>query len=175
MRSRPCSLFLVCGVLSAATSLAAVEPGTAIPGPEAEQVQEAAVAVPDGAAKPVLVAPEPFDVEAATQAYLSRQSPEQKARSDAYFEGGYWLQLWGFLYALGVAWLLLGTGLSAQMRDLAERLTRRRPLQTALYTVQYLVLTTMAFLPLTIYQGFIREHSLSCPCPGKYEVRTYDI
>jgi len=99
-----------------------------------------------------------FDVEAATDDYLSRLSPEEKASSDAYFEGGYWLQLWGVLYTLGVSWLLLGTGLSARMRDFAERLTRRKPLQTALYSVQYIVVATILFFPLTMYQGFLREH-----------------
>jgi STE24 endopeptidase len=101
---------------------------------------------------------EPFAVDAAVEAYLSRQTPEEKARSDAYFEGGYWLQLWGFLYALGVAWLLLATGLSAKMRDLAERIVRWRPLQTAFYSIGYVVLATLLFFPLTVYQGFFREH-----------------
>jgi STE24 endopeptidase len=100
----------------------------------------------------------PFDVEAAVEAYLSRQTPEEKARSEAYFEGGYWLGLWGFLYALGVAWLLLGTGLSARMRDMAERIVRWKPLQTALYSIGYVVLATLVFFPLTVYQGFFREH-----------------
>ena len=65
-----------------------------------------------------------FDVEAATNAYMAELSPAQRARSDAYFEGGYWLILWDLLVALGVAWLLLGTRLSARMRNLAERITR---------------------------------------------------
>jgi STE24 endopeptidase len=99
-----------------------------------------------------------FDVEAATDAYLARLTPEERERSDAYFEGGYWLQLWGILYTLGVAWLLLGTGLSARMRDLAERLTERRPLQTVFYSAQYIVTATILFFPLTVYQGFFREH-----------------
>ena len=43
---------------------------------------------------------EPFDVAAATRAYLDRQSPEAKERSDDYFEGGYWLQVWGLVYGL---------------------------------------------------------------------------
>ncbi len=101
---------------------------------------------------------EGFDVEAATQEYLSRMSPEERARSDAYFEGGYWLQLWGFLYTLGVAWLLLGTGLSGRLRDRAEQWTRRRPLQTAIYTAFYLIITTILFFPLSVYQQFFREH-----------------
>ncbi|MGB5159689.1 MAG: M48 family metallopeptidase [Thermoanaerobaculia bacterium] len=99
-----------------------------------------------------------FDVEAATNAYLAQLTPEEKISSDAYFEGGYWLQLWGILYTLGVAWLLLGTGLSARMRDLAERLTKRSPLQTVFYSVQYIVTATILFFPLTVYQGFFREH-----------------
>ena len=99
-----------------------------------------------------------FDVEAATNAYLAQLTPEEKERSDSYFEGGYWLQLWGILYTLGVAWLLLGTGLSARMRDLAERLTKRSPLQTVFYSVQYIVTATILFFPLTVYQGFFREH-----------------
>lgn len=99
-----------------------------------------------------------FDIDSATEAYLSRLSPEEKTRSDEYFEGFYWLQLWTFLYTLAVAALLLETRLSARMRDLAERLTRRRPLQTGLYSMQYVLLTGILFLPLAVYDGFFREH-----------------
>jgi STE24 endopeptidase len=135
--------------LAAASALVAQEEPIAEP---SEPMAE--VAVVEEVAAPSV----PFDVDAAVEAYLSRQSPEEKARSDAYFEGGYWLQLWGFIYTLGVAWLLLGSGLSAKMRDLAERITRRRPLQTALYSIGYVLLTTLLFFPLTLYQGFFREH-----------------
>ncbi|MFL6262336.1 MAG: M48 family metallopeptidase [Thermoanaerobaculia bacterium] len=99
-----------------------------------------------------------FDPQAATEAWLAHMTPEQKARSDAYFEGGYWLQLWGFLYGLGVAWILLGSRLSARMRDLAERLTRFRWLQTFLYAAQYILATFVLAFPLTLYEGFFREH-----------------
>jgi STE24 endopeptidase len=99
-----------------------------------------------------------FDAQAATDAYMATLSPEKRARSDAYFEGGYWLILWELLYGLGVAWILLGTGLSARMRDLAERLTRFRPLQTFLYALQYILVTALLSLPLGLYTGFFREH-----------------
>lgn len=105
--------------------------------------------------------PAPASVEdpvAATEAYLARLTPDQRAKSDAYFEGGYWLILWDFLYGLGVAALLLGTGLSAGMRDRAERLSRLRPIQVFLYWLQYLVLTTLLTFPLVLYAGFLREH-----------------
>ena len=38
-----------------------------------------------------------FDVKAATDAWLATIPPDKKARSDSYFEGGYWLQLWDFV------------------------------------------------------------------------------
>ena len=99
-----------------------------------------------------------FDVQAATDAYMAQLSPQARANSDAYFEGGYWLILWDLLVALVVAWLLLGTRLSARMRDFAERITRFRWLQTAIYAVQYILLTTLLALPWNVYEGFVREH-----------------
>ncbi len=99
-----------------------------------------------------------FDVDAATEAYLAEMPASAQSRSDAYFEGGYWLQLWDFLYGVVVALLLLNLRWSAAMRDLAERFTRFRGLQTFLYWVEYLVLTTLLTAPIAIYEGYIREH-----------------
>ena len=100
-----------------------------------------------------------FDPVAATNAYLATVPADQRARSDAYFEGGYWLLLWDFLASTAVYLLLLATGWSARMRDLAERVTRVRPLQTFLYWLQFLVVTFTMLFPLTAYEGFIREHA----------------
>jgi len=100
----------------------------------------------------------PFDPDTATEAYLARLSPEEKTRSDRYFEGGYWLELWGLLYGLGMAWLLLGTGLSARMRGLAERVTRFRSVHTALYSIQYVLVVALLGFPLTVYRDYFREH-----------------
>lgn len=110
-------------------------------------------------ASPASAATQPvFNIETATRAYLDRLTPEKKQRSDAYFEGGYWLQLWDFLAAAAVAWLLLQARLSARMRDLASRLTRFKALHTVGYWIQYVVVTAVLFFPLTIYEGFFREH-----------------
>jgi STE24 endopeptidase len=84
--------------------------------------------------------------------------PAAKARSDAYFEGGYWLILWDFLYASAMMLVLLNLRWSAGMRDLAARITRFRWLQTLLYWVQYLVLTTLLGFPLEFYESYVREH-----------------
>lgn len=89
---------------------------------------------------------------------MAQLSPEARARSDAYYEGGHWLLLWNLVIALAVAWLLLGTRLSARMRDFAERRTRYRWLQTVIYAMQYLLLATLLTLPWAYYEGFVREH-----------------
>ena len=99
-----------------------------------------------------------FDVNAAVYTYLAKMPPAQRARSDAYFEGGYWLQLWDFLSTIFVMWLLLQFRWSARMRDLAERLTRFRPLQTAIYWVQFIVVVSVLTFPLSLYEGYFREH-----------------
>ena len=104
---------------------------------------------------------ERFDPEAATEAFLAKVPPADRAKSDAYFEGGYWLQLWEFLVGLAVAWIFLGTGLSAKIRGRVETLTRFRSLQTFLYAVAYILLATLLFFPLTLYSGFFREHQYS--------------
>src|SRR6267142_7158712 len=65
-----------------------------------------------------------FDVEKETRAYLDRVPRDKKAQSDAYFEGGYWLQLWAFVCGAAIAALLVQGRLSARMRDLAQQITR---------------------------------------------------
>jgi STE24 endopeptidase len=100
----------------------------------------------------------PFDIAAAVNAYLAKMPPAQRARSDSYFEGGYWLTLWDFLSTVFVMWLLLQFGWSARMRSLAERITRFPPLQTALYWVQFIIVTSVLGFPLTVYEGYFREH-----------------
>jgi len=99
-----------------------------------------------------------FDVRAAVDTYLAKMPPAQRARSDSYFEGGYWLQLWDFLITLFVMWWLLRFGWSARMRNLAERVTRFRPLQTAIYWVQFIVVVSVATFPMSLYEGYFREH-----------------
>lgn len=99
-----------------------------------------------------------FDAKAATEAYLALIPANAKAKSDAYFEGGYWLLLWDFLYAAVIALLILNLRWSAAMRDFAERVTRFRPLQTFIYWVEYSLLIFVLGFPLAVYEGYIREH-----------------
>jgi STE24 endopeptidase len=100
----------------------------------------------------------PHDPEAATQVYLSRITSEATTRSDAYFTGKYWLQLWNLLATLGAMWFVLASGFSACSRDWAERLARWRPLQTMAYIAIFMVVTNVITFPLTVYSDFFREH-----------------
>jgi STE24 endopeptidase len=106
----------------------------------------------------VAAQPAAFDAEAATTAYMATMSPAAVARSNAYFEGGYWLILWDTVAAIGCAWLLLGTKLSARIRDWAERTTRLKWLQTGIYAIAYTTLATLILLPWSAYEGYFREH-----------------
>jgi STE24 endopeptidase len=99
-----------------------------------------------------------FDPAAATQAWLATVPPEKREKSDAYFEGGYWLLLWNFLLAAGISILLLSSRISARLRDLAERATTVKAFQVSIYAIPYLVLVYLLTFPLTVYQYFHREH-----------------
>jgi len=101
----------------------------------------------------------PRDADAATQAYLDRLPPQVVARANAYFEGGYWLQLWNFLLGLAISIILLGGQRSVRARDWAQRIGRKPFFRDALYGAFFSVATFVLSLPLTIYQGFVREHA----------------
>jgi len=100
-----------------------------------------------------------FDPATATRAWLDTVPAEARARSDAYFEGGYWLLLWNFLLSAAIAIFILVSGLSARLRDLAERATRFRVLQPAFYAVPYVLIVAALSFPLTVYAEYFREHA----------------
>ena len=102
--------------------------------------------------------PASFDPAAATQAWLDTVPPDQRAKSDAYFEGGYWLILWNFLLGTAISIFLLQSRVSARLRDLAEYMTRFKPLQVVIYVVPYVIIVATLNFPLTVYQEFYREH-----------------
>jgi STE24 endopeptidase len=100
-----------------------------------------------------------FDPVKATNAYLARVSGAARQRSDSYFEGGYVLLLVDTLYAIAVSALLLWSGISARMRNIAQRITRSRFLQVPIYVAMFVIITTILTFPLTVYEEFLREHA----------------
>jgi STE24 endopeptidase len=115
--------------------------------------------LPPGLIIPEAAKPGPdFDARRATEAYRAVLSDAQRAKSDAYYEGGYWLTLWDLLYGLGVAALLLFGGWSRRMRELAQRISPRPWLYTMLYAVFWILAISLLELPMTIYRDYVREH-----------------
>src|SRR5271169_2910972 len=140
--------------LLALLACASVSPAQASPGPDAKP----STVMPDVIQVPAAAQPsEHFDADAATEAYLAQIPARARSSSDAYFEGGYWLILWDFLYGVAIYLLLLHFGWSAGMRNLAERITRFKPLQTFIYWTEFLVVTTILGAPLALYEGYFRE------------------
>ena len=108
---------------------------------------------------PVMDTTPAFDANQATAKYLAKISGPARARSDAYFEGGYGLQLLDMIYAVALAGLLLWSGISARIQDWAEGRSNSRTYQVVLYVAAYIPLTIAATFPLTLYEGFFREHA----------------
>ena len=100
-----------------------------------------------------------FDAKVATDAWLATMTGKQKANSDAYFEGGYWLILFDFLYTAAIMVLLLETKLSARIRDWTERIVKANFLRWLLYWIGFNVVGYAISFPMTVYEGYIREHN----------------
>ena len=99
-----------------------------------------------------------FDPVAETEKLLNTMSPEARAKSDAYFEGGYVIQVWSLLLGLAITWLLLKFHVTVKLRDIAERFFKARYLQGVLFIALFAVVSAILDLPNDYYVGFIREH-----------------
>jgi STE24 endopeptidase len=98
-----------------------------------------------------------FDVEAATRVYLDTLQGPAREKSDAYFEGGYWLIFWGTAVAILVDWLILRFRVASAFRNLGERLFKRAFAISWLTALLYTITGAIISLPWTIYTGFHRE------------------
>ncbi|MGE0588310.1 MAG: M48 family metallopeptidase [Cyclobacteriaceae bacterium] len=103
------------------------------------------------------VTAEDFDPYEATEAYLNTMTAEQKAKSDSYFEGGYWLILWDLLYGLAVAWIFMSKGLSQHLKSIATK-AKSINVQNFIYVALYFIAAYVLSYPLNIYENFFREH-----------------
>src|SRR5437660_3257386 len=125
--------------------------------PVAARAQEPPAPAPSATGSPQIA--RSFDPAAATQAWLATVPAEKRAKSNAYFEGGYWLILWNFLLSAAIFLFLLMSHISARLRDFAERVTRFKTLQVALYAIAFILITAALSFPLNLYENFFREHA----------------
>jgi STE24 endopeptidase len=98
-----------------------------------------------------------FNADSATREYLDLLTPEQKVRSDKYFEGGYWILIIEFILEIIIAWIFLSLGLSKWIHKIALK-AKRTNIQNTIYILLYLVLVYVISFPLSVYTDFIREH-----------------
>src|SRR5207237_6382299 len=110
---------------------------------------------PAPATAPNVLAARTFDPAEATKAWLKTVPAEKRAKSDAYFEGGYWLLLWNFLLTAAISIFLLASKFSAQLRDFTERVTGSKTLQVALYAIGYILVVAILSFTLTFYHFFV--------------------
>lgn len=102
-----------------------------------------------------------FDPETATRAYLATLDGAARARSDSYFEGGYWLILANFVIGLVVAGILLQTGFAKTLRDKLRATVKFNWLTTLIFAAIYSLVTSILTFPIALYQGFYREHAFN--------------
>lgn len=100
----------------------------------------------------------PRNAEAATQAYLDRLPADVRAKSAAYWEGGYWMRLWNLLLGLGIAVLMLSGRRAARVRDWSARVGRGPVRRDMLFGAVYTLAAWVLSLPLSYYEGYVREH-----------------
>ena len=130
----PVSKHLVTLALAASISVASVEISvretpaqTALPaiaGTLRSLERAAGVTDPSYSSPAVVANTKSLDPAAATKAWLATVPRDQREKSDAYFEGGYWLLLWNFLLIAAISVFLLESRISARLRDFAERVCR---------------------------------------------------
>jgi len=101
----------------------------------------------------------PHDAAAATQAYMDRLPGDVVAKSDAYFTGGYWMQLWDLLAGLAVAVVLMSGRRAARLRDWAQRVGGGPVRRDMLFGAVYVAVSALLTLPLAAYEGWWREQA----------------
>ena len=85
--------------------------------------------------------------------------PEASPEALAYYRGGNVLWIVSQAMALAIPALVLLSGLSVRIRDLARRAGRKWFLIILIYFVLYSVLQGALHFPLAYYAGFVRQHA----------------
>jgi STE24 endopeptidase len=99
-----------------------------------------------------------FDVARATDAYLATIPADDRAKSDAYFEGGYWIEAWGTVLVVLISWLMLRARFAARLRALAARRRCGPFMQSLVVAAGFLLVLFVALLPWSLYTDYFREH-----------------
>ena len=85
--------------------------------------------------------------------------PEPTPQALSYYRSGNVLFIIGSLWDLLIPSLLLFAGVSGRIRDWARRTGRKWFFEIALYFIAFTVILFLVDLPLSYYQGFVRQHA----------------
>lgn len=102
--------------------------------------------------------PLPFDPDEATRAWLATMGPEATARSNSYFEGGYWLDLADSGITIAIGLLLMMLGMATGVRNWLEKTVKAYFLVVFGMAVFYLTVSSVLSFPFYYYVQFVREH-----------------
>jgi STE24 endopeptidase len=108
-------------------------------------------------AMPSLADAASFDVDHATALYLAILSPAARARSDAYFDGGLWLNALSTLITILICWVILRSGVLVRVRDAMRRSGWRPWVIMMTLSALFLLCLTVLGLPWSIFVEFWRE------------------
>ena len=85
--------------------------------------------------------------------------PEPSPQALSYYRSGNVLFVIGSLWDLLIPSLLLFAGVSGRIRDWARRTGRKWFFEIGLYFIAFTVILFLVDLPLSYYQGFVRQHA----------------
>lgn len=100
-----------------------------------------------------------FDVGRATDAYIATIPAADREKSDNYYEGGYWIELWGTLITVGLCLLLLRFRFAARLRDLVAARGGGTWLQSLVVAAGFFLALSILSLPWALYTSYYREHA----------------
>ncbi|HEV7366766.1 MAG TPA: M48 family metallopeptidase [Gemmatimonadales bacterium] len=107
----------------------------------------------------IIWTPSQADSSNATQTEARVAVPEPSHQALRYYHSGNWLWAVGTGLGFVVPALLLFTGFSARLRNVALRVGRRWLPALALYAFLFILTTAVLTFPFEYYQGFVREHA----------------
>ena len=100
----------------------------------------------------------PFDPDEATRAWMATMGAAATARSNAYFEGGYWIQLASTVISVAICALVLALGWARGARAWLEKTVKIKFFVAFGVAVFFTCVSSLLSLPFDFWTGFVREH-----------------
>ena len=100
----------------------------------------------------------PFDPDAATRAWIATMGSAATARSNSYFEGGYWIQFASAAISLAICALVLTLGWIKGVRSWLENTVKFKFLVAFGVAAIFAAVSSLISLPFDYWVGFVREH-----------------